>query len=255
MSAAGASGGRAKRTRQRAATRVMPALGKEALNTIAEVTGHRFSDETLIVRAMTHSSAALLPQVRSNQRLEFLGDRVLGLVIAETLMERFADEKEGGLARRLNALVRRETCAEVAGRAALADHLILGPSERANGAATLESVKADLCEAVIAAIYLDGGLKAARGFILKFWERHLRGLGERRIDPKTQLQLVAQSMGLPRPHYELVGRDGPDHKPVFRVRVQLDGHGTAEGEGMNKQDAEMAAAEALAAAHDLKVRE
>lgn len=183
----------------------------------------------------------------SNERLEFLGDRVLGLLIAETLIARFPNETEGALAPRFNALVRKETCAAVAREQGLAEAVIISPSERSAGPAPAATILADACEALIAALYLDGGIEAARKFVTRAWAKHLDALTSDMRDPKTALQEWAQSAkgGRITPAYELLGRTGPDHAPRFRVAVRVKGMSAAEGEGASKREAEQAAARAM----------
>ena len=207
------------------------------------MTGVRFADPALLAQALTHSNdAARGCEGRDYERLEFLGDRVLGLVIAEELFRRYPGEGEGLLARRLNQLVRRETCAEVARRLGL--HELMRTAKTAERAQVQASQKvlADLCESVIAAIYLDQGLEAARSFIISMW----RPLFERHAQPprdaKSALQEWAAARGLPPPTYEEVARTGPDHAPEFTVRVSVSGLGRETGAGPSKRAAEQAAA-------------
>jgi len=237
---------RPKRTRQRAGVKLRSAsLSDDAIKTVEVVLGHKFRDRKWLVRAMTHGSATGAMGLASNQRLEFLGDRVLGLVIADWLMERFEGAKEGGLARRLNALVDRQTCADVMRELDLARLMIAGEAERQNGVLEAEGVNADLCEALIAALYRDGGLKPARAFIERHWAGRMKGLTSSRADPKTALQEHALGRGLSLPVYDVLERSGPDHAPVFRVSVTVDTVGQGEGEGTSKQEAERAAASRL----------
>ena len=210
--------------------------------------GHRFSDETLLDLALSHSSAVGTAGGRglfNNQRLEFLGDRVLGLVIAEWLLERFPDAEEGELAVRLNALVRRETCAEVAERVDLGASLVLGAGEDRAGGREKAAILGDACEAVIAALYLDGGISAAARFIKAEWAGLLEGPVPVRRDAKTALQEWTQARGRGIPSYREVGRSGPDHAPDFTVRVQVSGLTPADGTGGSKRHAEQAAARAM----------
>ena len=237
---------RPKRTRQRASAKLRTAsLSEDAIKSVEAALGHKFRDRKWLVRAMTHGSATGAMGLASNQRLEFLGDRVLGLVIADWLMERFEGAKEGGLARRLNSLVDRQTCAEVMRDLDLAKFMIAGEAERQNGVLEAEGVNADLCEALIAALYRDGGLKPARAFIGKHWAGRVKGLTISRADPKTALQEHALGRGLSLPVYEVLERSGPDHAPVFRVSVTVEPIGQSEGEGPSKQEAERAAAARL----------
>jgi ribonuclease-3 len=213
------------------------------LRTLEESLGHQFRDPDLIKRALTHASADARI---SNERLEFLGDRVLGLVIAEELHARFPDDTEGALALKLNALVRKEACAAAAESAGLADHLILAGSEEGSGGRKKAVILAGACEAIIAALYLDGGMAPARAFIERYWEGQFAALNDDMRDAKTALQEWAQSRkGSGGPAYRLVGREGPDHAPKFEIEVQVKGAPSATGSGSSKREAEQAAAQAL----------
>lgn len=239
---------RPKRTRQRkAATSRAPRLSDDALQALQERLRHVFKDRTLLDTAMTHPSALIgLDSTRhSNQRLEFLGDRVLGLVIAERLFERRPGEREGGLAPRLNRLVNKGACADAARRIGLGDYIILGTSERLNGGAEKEGILGDVCESVIAALYLDGGLKTARSFIERAWAEQFANPDARVKDTKSLLQEWAQARGYDLPLYETISRTGPDHAPVFTVEVRVGPNETETGEGPSKQEAERTAATAL----------
>lgn len=219
--------------------------------TLSAKLGHEFVDKNLLSRALTHASA---DGVHSNERLEFLGDRVLGLVVADKLHRVFPDDPEGVLALKLNSLVRRETCAAAAQAAGLADHVILAASEAASGGRRKGAILAGVCEAVIAALYLDGGYDVARAFIERYWEGAFANLGQDMRDAKTALQEWAQARGSREaPVYKLVGRDGPDHAPRFIVEVAIKGQGAATGEGNSKREAEQAAARTLLAQVDRPV--
>lgn len=210
---------------------------------------YRFKDRAGLLRALTHRSAVPGDQVahESYQRHEFLGDRVLALVVAEMLFTSYPREEEGDLARRLNQLVRRETCAEVAADLDLGSVLRLGTGERQSGGRRKEAILGDVAEAVIAAIYLDGGFDAAKDFVLRNWKPRMDNLTGPLRDPKTLLQEWAQGRGQGLPVYAIVDRSGPDHAPMFRVAVTIDGDAAGEGQGKSKRDAEQAAAaEALA---------
>ncbi len=236
---------RPKRTRQRAAAKQsVPQLSKEAIEALEARIGHRFDDRDLLTRAMTHPSAlsGRNGALKSNQRLEFLGDRVLGLVIAERLFDRRRTEREGDLAPRLNRLVNKRACAEAAEHMDLGRHVIMSSHEISNGGRERESTLGDVCEAVIAALYLDGGLKTARAFIElafgpQFQERHARVK-----DPKTLLQEWAQSNGYDLPDYCTIDQSGPDHDPRFTVEVRVGRDLRETGSDRSKQDAERAAA-------------
>jgi ribonuclease III len=211
---------------------------------LEEKLGHRFSDPEKLHRALTHASLG----TRSNERLEFLGDRVLGLIIAERLYADFPEMTEGGLAVRLNALVRRETCARVAEVAGLAPHLHMASAEAESGGRQKSAILAGAAEAVIAALYLDGGLEAARGFVMRYWQEAFPAMGTDLRDAKTALQEWAQSGALAQkvqPAYALKERVGPDHAPLFTVEVRIPGLEPAHGEGSTKRDAEQEAARRL----------
>lgn len=206
--------------------------------------GHRFATPELLVRALTHSSlgSATRPD---NQRLEFLGDRVLGLSMAEALFHADNRASEGQLAPRFNALVRKETCAAVARDIDLGAVLKLGRSEMMSGGRRKEALLGDAMEAVIAAVYLDGGFEVARALVLRLWAGRISSVDSDARDPKTALQEWAQARGLPPPRYETLGREGPDHAPQFRIAVVLASGETEEAQAGSKRNAEQAAAKAL----------
>ena len=204
--------------------------------------GHEFRDPSLLVRALTHGSRG---GEGDNQRLEFLGDRVLGLVVAEALLEADPQADEGRIAPRFNALVRRETCAEVARGIDLGAGLKLGRSEMIGGGRKKEALLADAMEAVIAAVYLDGGLEAARRVILGLWADRIAQAPEDARDAKSALQEWAQARGLTPPDYLLIGREGPDHAPRFVIEARLPTGEAERAEGATKRAAEHAAAAAL----------
>ncbi len=201
-------------------------------------------DRALLEEALTHSSAGSSARP-DNQRLEFLGDRVLGLVMAEALYARHPNEAEGKLAPRFNELVRKETCAEVAESIGLGDHLQLGRSETLSGGRRKTALLGDAMEAVIAAIYLDQGLEAARNAILRLWGPRLTQQREAPRDAKTAIQEWAQARGLAPPKYVEIARAGPDHAPVFTIEARLASGPTATAQAQSKRAAEQAAASAL----------
>ncbi len=208
--------------------------------------GYGFKDRKLIQEALTHASAldgAKGPR-RSYDRLEFLGDRVLGLIVAERLLCLHADAPEGEIAPRFNALVNRHACASAARAAGLGDVVILSPSEEASGGRGKEAILADICESVIAALYLDGGVDAARAFVDRFWGDAFADAETGRRDPKTALQewAAAQRRSL---SYVLVDQGGPEHAPRFVIEAQVDGFAPARGEGGSKREAQRAAATAF----------
>jgi len=206
--------------------------------------GHEFRRPELLLRAVTHASigSATRPD---NQRLEFLGDRVLGLTMAEALLAADKAATEGQLAPRFNALVRKETCAEVAREVALGDVLKLGRSEMLSGGRRKEALLGDAMEAVIAAVHLDAGFEAARALVLRLWGGRIGTVEADARDPKTALQEWAQARGMPPPAYAETARKGPDHQPVFTVQVSLATGEAAEAAAGSKRAAEQAAARAL----------
>jgi ribonuclease-3 len=237
-----------KRRRNRARGEGAPALTAEQREACEAAIGYRFKDEKLLHRAMTHRSAAHGKAAEwSNERLEFLGDRVLGLVIVETLMERHPTAREGELAPRLNALVSRDACAVVGGQLGLGQAIIIDRSERATGGTEKRSLLANAAEALIGAVYVDGGLEKARKMVLKAWAPLLKASAEAPRDPKSALQEWAQGEGLPTPTYRHDGRQGPDHAPQFTATVLVSGRDPVVGVGPSKQHAEREAARAMLA--------
>jgi ribonuclease-3 len=197
-----------------------------------------FKDPSLLERALTHSSAG----GEDNERLEFLGDRVLGLLIAEMLIEKYPQENEGDLALKLNALVRAESCARAGEAAGLGDAVILAPSEERSGGRKKGAILGDACEALIAALYLDGGIAAARRFVTTYWTPLMADVHGDLRGPKNALQEWAQGRKLGAPTYKLSKREGPDHAPLFTVDVLVTGYAPVAGEGSNLRSAEQAAA-------------
>jgi ribonuclease-3 len=207
--------------------------------------GYRFADPDLLDRALTHSSA-VSPSRRiesSYQRLEFLGDRVLGLVIADMLYRRLPKANEGELSRALNALVRKETCAAIARDLELGAELNLGESEARTGGAKKEAILGDVAEAIIGAVYCDGGLGRAFEVVERLFGDYIIHAGTERADAKTTLQEWAQGRGLEPPSYAEVERTGPDHAPEFTIAVHLDGYAEVSASGPSKKLAEHKAAE------------
>ena len=208
--------------------------------------GHRFKDQQLLEVALTHASVRGDKGKRSdNERLEFIGDRVLGLAIAELLNERFPEGSEGDLARRYNRLVRGEACAKVARTIGLGPHLILSESEAGSGGRTKNTILADAMEALLGAIFLEGGFKTARGVVRNLWESLSEDLPAPGVDAKSALQEWAQGRGLELPQYVEIARKGPDHAPRFTTEVRISGMEPARGEGASKRASEQAAARAL----------
>jgi ribonuclease-3 len=209
--------------------------------------GHRFERPELLVRAVTHSSRAGVNR-EDNQRLEFLGDRVLGLVMAEALLAEDKSATEGQLAPRFNALVRKEACADVAREIDLGAALKLGRSEMLSGGRRKQALLGDAMEAVIAAVYLDAGFDAAKAMVLRLWGDRIGAVKEDARDAKTALQEWAQARAMPPPSYVELSRDGPDHAPVFVIEVRLEDGQSAKAKAGSKRQAEQAAAKTLLAA-------
>ncbi|HEX4197660.1 MAG TPA: ribonuclease III [Caulobacteraceae bacterium] len=221
----------------------------DAVGRLERRLGYVFTDPALLERALTHSSAiGGGAKTRDNEVLEFLGDRVIGLLAAERLADLHPEAPEGELSPRLSAVVSGKACAEVGRRMELGPALRLAGSETKGGGRDKPSILADAVEAVMAALYLDGGLAAARAVFLDLWAETFDDLGaETPRDPKTTLQEWAQSLGRPLPSYAVVARAGPDHRPVFTVSVAVEGLDPAVGQGPSRQDAEKAAAAVLLA--------
>jgi ribonuclease-3 len=220
-----------------------------AIDALKARLGHAFHDETLLERALTHASVGGGGgKVRDNEVLEFIGDRVIGLLAAERLSALDAKAPEGELAVRLNALVSREACARVARGVGMGPALRLAPSESKTGGRDKESILAGACEAVMAAIYQDAGLEAARKVFLDLWSELFGEVGTPRArDPKTALQEWAQGRGKPLPTYIVTHRTGPDHAPTFTVAVEVAGLPVIAAQGRSRQEAEKAAAAGLLA--------
>ena len=219
----------------------------EAISALEQRIGHVFADRDLLERALTHASVGDGARtVRHNERLEFLGDRVLNLLAAERLLALDLDAKEGVLSPRLAALVNGKACARVARRIGLAPALRLSGSATKIGARDSDGVLGDACEALMAALFIDGGLDVARTFFNAAWQEEFDAPAtERGHDPKTRLQEWAQGLALPLPSYAVVKRTGPDHAPNFTVAVTVQGHDPEQGEGRSRQEAEKAAALAM----------
>ncbi|MEP3055674.1 MULTISPECIES: ribonuclease III [Ascidiaceihabitans] len=208
--------------------------------------GHVFANPALLTRAVTHASMSS-PTREDNQRLEFLGDRVLGLVMAEALFAGDASATEGQMAPRFNALVRKEACADVARDIGLGEVLRLGRSEMVSGGRRKNALLGDAVEAVIAAVYLDAGFAAARDMILRLWGARIGQVEEDARDAKTALQEWAQARKMAPPRYVETQRSGPDHAPVFTIAARLDTGAQALATAGSKRQAEQAAAKALLA--------
>jgi ribonuclease-3 len=217
-----------------------------ARRALSERIAYKFGDDSLLEQALTHISAAKgKGRVGSYQRLEFLGDRVLGLAISEMLFAAFPKADEGELSKRLAELVRQETCAEVARAIELGDAIKLGSSEANAGGRRRTAILADVCEALVGAVFLDGGYPVAAALVERLWGERLRVRARPPRDAKTVLQEWAQGRGLPTPSYREIGRTGPHHNLEFRVSVELPNLAPAEGVGRSKRAAEQAAAAVL----------
>lgn len=221
-----------------------------AYETLFERLGHRFTDRGLLKLALTHASRNR--KDRHYERLEFLGDRVLGLVIAEELYHRNPTHREGNLAVRHSSLVRGDICSAVAKSIELEKFVAVGPAEQQKGVNASPTVLADVMEAVIAAAYIDGGLEAARSMVLRLWDPYLKEKRATRKDAKTFLQewTLGKSLGIP--GYRVISREGPDHAPRFAIEVMVSGKQPARGEGASKRLAEQAAAEAFLIRENLR---
>lgn len=220
-----------------------PPSGAELLDAIEAITGHRFADEVLLRRALTHASAG---EGREDyQRLEFLGDRVLGLIVAQMVFEANPRAPEGELSLRLNALVKAETLAEIADEIGLSSVIVAGSQLRTLQGRKRVNLRSDVVEALIAAVYLDGGLEAARLFVDRHWRGRAGAETAARRDPKTELQEWAHQAARATPVYTIDSREGPDHDPLFEVSVRVGDAAPASGRGRSKREAEQTAAAAL----------
>ena len=206
--------------------------------------GYDFKQPELLLRAVTHSSKSS-PTREDNQRLEFLGDRVLGLVMSEALLERDKGASEGQLAPRLNALVRKEACADVAKDIDLGAVLKLGRSEQMSGGRRKLALLGDAMEAVIAAVYLDADFETAKAMVLRLWGSRVDSVDADARDPKTALQEWAQARKQTPPSYAEVSRSGPDHAPVFTISVTLQSGESEQATAASKRLAQQAAAKTL----------
>jgi len=218
--------------------------------------GHAFADRELLERALTHGSVTKgSPRIRDNERLEFLGDRVLNLVVAEQLMRLRPEATEGDLSKLMNQLVNYHACADAARRAGLRDAMRVDASATKIGARDNERVLGDACEALIAALYLDAGFPAAHDFVLAFWADLLANLDTPTKDPKTMLQEWAMAQGLPLPSYRVIRQEGSAHEPVFTVEVGLPDLEPMTAIGGSKKEAERLAADAMLARHAASLQE
>lgn len=217
-------------------------IHQKSIEELETLIGYSFKDKALLQTAMTHSSTGADVNY---ERLEFLGDRVLGLVVSEILYEKFENEKEGDLAKRLASLVQGSWLAKVAEEIHLGDYMSFSSSERESGGDHNENILSDGMESLIGALYLDADLKTCRTFIEKFWGDAFYQMKKPPQHPKTALQEWAQGKGLPLPTYKIVGQSGPDHAPVFNIEVSVHGFASVTAEGRSRQLAEKAAAKAF----------
>ncbi|MFK7791714.1 MAG: ribonuclease III [Devosiaceae bacterium] len=222
-------------------------LNAKSAKAVEQALSHQFADQELLARALTHASysGGQSDPTQTYQRLEFLGDRVLALVIADALASRFPRADEGELARRLNHLVRAETCAVIAKNIGIDRHVRTDDLDITKPTRAARAVLADVCEALIAALYLDGGIEVAERFILTHWQAVMDEADAARRDPKTALQEWAHSRRKATPRYDETSREGPDHAPVFNIQVSVDGVEPMEAQGKSKRDAQQLAAKAL----------
>lgn len=218
--------------------------GRKDLEALERSVGHGFVNRGLLEHALTHVSASSA-RPDSYERLEFLGDRVLGVVVAHMLYETFPQESEGELSRRLADLVRKESCAEVAERWGVGPFMRLGDGEAQTGGRKKRAILGDICEAIIGAVYLDGGAPAAEAVVRDAFGVRMQTQGRRLRDAKTSLQEWAQGRRLPTPCYRTKSRSGPDHAPFFEVEVEVEGFVAAQGGGASKRVAEQSAAQAF----------
>jgi len=217
----------------------------QSLATLVDTLGYSFSDPALLEQALTHASAVAGGEGQTYQRLEFLGDSVLGLVIASILFKAYPEADEGELSRRLAALVRKETCAQIARKIGIGPYIRLGIGEDQTGGRRKQAILGDVCEAIIGAIYHDGGLEPAGAFIERHWAERIAEKSPRLKDAKTTLQEWTHANGRTPPHYRQVERTGPDHAPLFTIAVTVDGFEPARATGPNKRATEQEAAEVL----------
>ncbi|MFN0022638.1 MAG: ribonuclease III [Parvularculaceae bacterium] len=220
-------------------------MSAKGLAALQERVGHKFADPSLLKRALTHSSLAATSKVGDLERLEFLGDRVLGLITAEALWRKYPKMREGDLAPRFNALVRKETCAKAALAYGLDKLVKLSAQEEDSGGRRKKAILGDVCEAFLGALYIDGGLEAANKAYDLYWTPNLEALSMRHRDAKTTLQEWSQERALGAPKYEVVNAEGPAHAPAFTIDVIVKGHEPVRAEGQSKRAAQMAAAAAF----------
>ncbi len=216
---------------------------------VETILGCTFKDKALLDLALTHASTA---EGITYERLEFLGDRVLGMAVAETLYQKFPAEPEGDLARRLAALVQGTTLAEIARENKFGEHIKLSDAERAAGGGNNDHILADVMEAILGALYLDQGFKACQDVIMLLWGNRFYDMQRPPQHPKTSVQEWAQGQNLPLPNYNIIGQSGPDHAPEFEVQITVEGYPPLSATGKSRQEAEKAAAASFIKQQSLK---
>jgi len=220
-------------------------MSAKGLAALQDRIGHKFADQSMLKRALTHSSLAATSKLGDLERLEFLGDRVLGLMTAEALWRKYPKMREGDMAPRFNALVRKETCAKAALAFGIDGLIKMSAQEEESGGRRKKAILGDACEALLGALYIDGGLEAAQKAFDLYWTPNLETLSKRHRDAKTTLQEWSQERGLGPPKYETVNAEGPAHAPAFTIDVNVPGFVAVRGEGQSKRAAQMAAAAAF----------
>ncbi len=220
-------------------------MSAKGLAALQERIGWKFADQSLLKRALTHSSLAATSKIGDLERLEFLGDRVLGLMTAEALWRKYPKMREGDLAPRYNALVRKETCAKAALAFGIDKLIRMSAQEEESGGRKKKAILGDACEALLGALYIDGGLEAAMKAFDLYWTPNIETLSKRHRDAKTTLQEWSQERGLGAPKYDVVNSEGPAHAPAFSIDVLVPGFKAIRGEGQSKRAAQMAAAAAF----------
>jgi len=219
----------------------------ENFKSLEDMLGYKFKNQDLLKRALTHSSTGhkSTGKTRNYERLEFLGDRVLGLIMADTLFHEFFDESEGNLAKRHSALVQGKTLYDIAAEKDLGRFIIMSETERNAGGGENENILADVLEALLAALYLDGGIDVARKITKEWWGERVHVMNKAPQDSKTELQEWVQARSLPLPVYEVISRDGPDHAPIFNVAVDVKDEDPLHASASSRREAEKQAADAM----------
>jgi ribonuclease-3 len=222
----------------------------QPLENLEKEIGHVFKNRDYLEKAVTHSSTG---HDKNYERLEFLGDRVLGLIIAQILYQKFPQEDEGDLAKRLSALVQGVTIARIAAHINLGSYVLFSDAERQAGGAANENILADVFEAVIGALYLDSGFEKCQNLIERLWADNFFEMKAPPRHPKTIVQEWAQGSGLPLPEYKIIGQRGPDHMPEFDVRLVIKGYPEIVAQGGSRQEAEKNAAQKFIETHELEI--